>query len=363
MKRKWCILCLLSLFLFTLFLRGATVYADECEDVVEDYNLIAPDGYQIDPSDTGAHYLGIEATFREIINSITGKRGELISFLLSLFGFSILIAISCRGVDFVEDKIGKSVSASVLMVASVSIFSSLFPLFDSLRQSLSALAEFFGGALAVLASVSTLLGEVSTAGVQAMNMTITLSLIEWLSASALMPLAFAFFTISFISAVGEGGGVASLAKGIKGAFMWGVGIISTLVAAIVSIQSVVASAHDSAVLRAARYAASGTIPIVGTTVASALGTLGGGLAFIKSSIGASSIAVILAITVSPLLTLLFYRLAISLCSSLLEFCSAGDGVRCFSAFRGALDVLIAVYSMSMLLCIVELLVFLKGGVA
>jgi stage III sporulation protein AE len=145
--------------------------------------------------------------------------------------------------------------------------------------------------------------------------------------------------------------------------MWCIGIVSTSLAAIVSIQSVVASAHDSALLRAARYAASGAIPIVGTTVASALGTLGGGLAFVKSSIGAASIAVVLLIALSPLLTLLLYRLSFSFCSLLLEFCATPEGVRCFSAFKSALDVLIAVYSASVLVCVVQLVVFLKGGVA
>ena len=355
-------LVFLLILIFNFLFCTSTVYASEVDDVIDEFNSVLPGGYEIDISDTGAEYLGIEAILREILVSLSGRTGEISSFFLTLFGFSILIAMSGGTSDLIDGGAEKTVSVSVLTLASVSIFSSILPLFESLGDSLSAMAGFFGAAMPVLTGVSTLLAESTTASVQATNMSITLSIIELFSVRLLLPIAFSFFVISFIGSVGDGG-IASLARGIKSAFMWGVGIISTVIAAIVSIQSVVASAHDSALLRAARYAASGTIPIVGTTVASALGTLGGGLAFVKSSIGAAAIAVILSITLSPLVILLLYRVAFSLCSSLLEFCSATDGVRCFSSFRTSIDAIIAVYSMSTLIAIVELVVFLKGGVA
>lgn len=355
---------ILALFLLTynFFFCSTIVYAEEYDDIIEEFNSIVPEGVETDTSDTGGGYLGIDMIFKEIVSSFSGKLGEISSFFLTLFGFSILICIGSGGQDSLDGGVGKSVSTSVLILASVSIFSSIFPLFESLKTSLSNLVDFFGAVIPVLTSVSTLLAEGTTASVQATNMSITLAIIEMFSVKCLMPLSFAFFTISFIGGVGESG-ISNLSKGIKGAFMWGVGIISTVLAAIISIQSVVASAHDSALLRAARYAASGTIPVVGTTVASALGTLGGGLAFLKSSIGASSIAVVLSITLSPLVVLLLYRLAFSLCTFFLEFCSVSDGVRCLSAFRNSIDAIIAVYSMSALICIVELVVFLKGGVS
>lgn len=361
MKRVYAYIILLLLLVFNFLFCTSSIYASESQKIVEEFNQVLPDGFTVDLSDSEGSYLGLDRILAEIISSIEGKNGEIVSFFLTLFGFSILLCIVKSGSSIFDSGIDKSVSVSVLTLASVSIFSSILPLFESLRDTLSTLCTFFGGALPVLTSVTTLMAESTTASVQAANMSVTLAIIELFSVKALMPLAFTFFAISFIGGVGEGS-VSTISKGVKGAFMWGVGIISTVIAAIVSIQSVVASAHDSALLRAARYAASGTIPIVGTTVASALGTLGGGLAFVKSTIGASSIAVILSITLSPLLILLLYRLAFSLCTSFLELASASEGARCFSAFQSSIDVIIAVYSMSTLLCIVELVVFIKGGV-
>ena len=150
---------------------------------------------------------------------------------------------------------------------------------------------------------------------------------------------------------------------MKSFFSWGIGILCAVSTAALAIQSVVASAKDSASLRAARYAASGLIPIVGSTVASALSTLAGGLAYAKSTVGATSIAVILTLALVPLASLLMYRLALSLVITFLNFADCSGGVRCFSAFRSALDSLTAIYSLSMIVCILEIVIFMKSGVS
>ena len=231
-----------------------------------------------------------------------------------------------------------------------------------MKEGLAALVSFFGGVIPVMSAVNASSGAVSSAAVQAANMNITLAFIERFSVDALLPISLTVFTLTFIGAVGDSDAVLSIGRGVKSFFTWGIGIISTVLAAVISIQSVVASAADSAALRAARYAASGTIPVVGSTVASALATLGGGMAVIKGTVGGVSVAVILAVTLSPLIMLLMYRLSISVSTGLLQFSGSTGGVRCFSAIRSALDALIAVYSMSVLVAIVELVVFIKGGV-
>ncbi|MBQ9733923.1 MAG: hypothetical protein IJV74_06790, partial [Clostridia bacterium] len=82
-----------------------------------------------------------------------------------------------------------------------------------------------------------------------------------------------------------------------------------------------------------------------------------------SSVGSASVVMSLILSLAPLVSILLYRLAFSICIIFLEFSGSSGGVRCFSAFKSALDALIAVYSMSTLVCIVELVVFVRGGVS
>jgi hypothetical protein len=105
------------------------------------------------------------------------------------------------------------------------------------------------------------------------------------------------------------------------------------------------------------------IPMVGGAVSSALATLGGGLSVVRGAVGVGSVTVILGMTLSPLIMLLLYKLSLSIA---LVFLDSGGGmsggVRAFSALKSALDALIAVYSMTVVIAILEVAVFLGCGV-
>ncbi len=345
------------LILFSLF--SVNAFADEGEDILEEFSGILPDG--VDAEDVASE-LGIEAILGEIIAAISDKAGDAVGFLLLLIGFAVVISLSSHASFGIDGALDSSVQVTVCAVATSSIFVALYDVCESVANGLTSVVDFFSSAIPIFTLISTSSGATSTAGAQAFNMNLTLAVIEKVCTGALLPMSFAVFSLGFVASASEGG-VGNIAKGVKGVFMWGVGIVSTVLAAVVAMQSVVASAADNATLRAARYAASGMIPIVGSTVASAISTLGGGMTYLKSTVGMGSVAAILVISIAPLVSLLLYRLAISLSLIYLEFSGSAGGVRCYSAFRGALDTLIAVYSASVLVCIIEIAVFVKGGIS
>ena len=360
--RKKVVAFFLFLFLFSLFAVSSSAVE---EDILEDFYSAVPNEYsELCDGDELISNIGFEAIVADVLAALSDTSGAVASFFMLLFGFSVLIVASCGASELgivPKTTVGPVGEAAACSIASAVIFSSLCGVTDTVRDSIVAISDFFGSLLPILTAISTASGAVSSAAVQATNMNITLAIVGRVCVDGLLPLSFSLFALALVSSLG-GGGIASVAKGIKSIFMWGVGIACAVSSAAVAMQSVVASASDSAALRAARYAASGLIPIVGSTVASALGTLSGGLAFIKSTVGATSIAVILSLALAPLLSLLLYRLAFSVCIIFLEFLDSMGGVRCFSAFRSALDAIISVYALSVLLCTVELVIFIKSGV-
>ena len=351
---------LVSLFMIAFFAMPAS--AAESDEILGDFSEIIPDEIGAESGEELVAGIGFEAIIQEIAGAISDGTGRAAAFFLMLFGFAVVMT-ACDFVPFADDTgTGKCLRVAVSMVASVSIFTSLYEVCTTVRDSLEEVVDFFSSVIPILTLISTSSGAVGTASAQASNMNITLSLIEKFCTGALLPTAFAIFALSFAGSMSDDGG-ASVARGVKSIFMWGTGAVSATLAASIAMQSVVASASDNATLRAARYAASGMIPIVGSTVSSALSTLGGGLAFAKSTVGAASVAVILMLTLAPLVSLLLYRLAFSTCLVFLQYAGSVGGVRCFSAFKSALDALIAVYSMSTLVLVVELVIFIKGGVS
>ena len=109
---------------------------------------------------------------------------------------------------------------------------------DSVGESLSELTVFFSGLVPILSGVLAAGGGMESAAMQAVNMNLTLGIISFVESELLMPLAAALFCLSAVSGV-ESGGVSKIAKAVKGAFLFGCGVVTTVLAAALSMQSLI----------------------------------------------------------------------------------------------------------------------------
>ncbi len=352
------------LFAVLFFLLGYPVFAaeDASEKYWQDYLDTVPDAsVSSDPSDV-VMGVGVESLISEFMSALDNGIGEAGSFLLLLLGVALLIAASESVTPIENSRISKNSAAAISVISSVLIFERIGSLCYSVRDSINSLSAFFSGIIPILTGILSAGGNINSATAQAFNMNVTLGAVSYITTSVLVPLVFALFALA-LAASTDGGAISSVAKGIKNIFMWVVGIGTAIIIGAVSMQSVITGAQDSAYLRAAKYAATGMIPVVGSTVSGALSTLAGGLSYVKSVVGISSVMVIVTLAISPLITMLLYRFSFSIAMTLLGFMGSQGGVRSFSAFRSSLDALISVYSISAVVYISEVVVFMKSGVS
>ena len=54
---------------------------------------------------------------------------------------------------------------------------------------------------------------------------------------------------------------------------------------------------------------------------------------------------------------------LSMATTFLGFLDTGGGIKCFSSILVALDALIAIFSMSTVVCVFQIVLFIKSGVA
>ncbi len=357
MKKFFVLLTLIVIFaLFSL-----PVAAEESVDeYISDFEEILPDelsGITEHPSEL-TEALGIKAVLRSVAVALSGGKSRLVSFFLLLLGITVMLAVP---VPFGE-KISSAVSTGVGIVGSVMIFTSLSGIFSEVTDTLLRVSRFFTSLIPVVVGVTSLGGGTATAGVQAAGMYTTVSLVGRAASGLLLPIAGFGFSMSLLSAFGSDS-IGSLSKGIKSIFMWLIGILTALIGGTLSLQTMISAAADSAAMRAARYMASGLIPVVGSTVSGALSTLAAGISYAKGVIGAGAILVIISIVLAPLLTLLTYRLALSIAVIVGEMVGASAASRIFNAYRFSLDTLTAVYALSSIIYILEIILFAKVGVA
>ncbi len=347
--------------IFLIFALPVSAEDGEIDRLLNEFWQLMPDnGSNTDNSEDLIEGVGFDAFLSEIASALSGG-GELLSFMTLLLGLSLAFMIAELAAPMSAD-LQSCTRTAASLISSTLIFSSLIPLVLSASEALAGLATFFSGVIPIASGIIAAGGALGTASVQAVNMNIALSVIEKISAELLLPLVLLMFSLSMVSSVDSQNMTVSVAKGVRSFFFWALGIVTTVLIASVSLQSIISSASDSAALRAAKYAAGSSIPIVGSTVSAALGMLFASASYAGASVGVGAVSVIISISLSPLIILLAYRFALSLFSSVLGMLGADCGAGLFASFRSSLDALIAVYSSSVLICLFEIIIFMKCGV-
>ena len=342
-----------------LFLLSPVTASAEPQDYIDDFGEALPDGLPFDPEspESLSRAVGFEAILIEIAAILEDKGAELLSFLLTLVGIATLAALG-RSVDA---ELRPTVSAAISAVSAVTVASRVLPVISAVGSAMGEISDFFGSLIPIFSGITLAGGGVSTATVSAAGMSISLAVIESFSTRVLSLSVALLFILGMLSDLGGVSG--GLLRGTRNLFTRGIGIVCFLFGTVLALQTVISGASDSAMMRTARFAASSTIPVVGNTVGGAIGTLAAGLSYVKGITGSSAIAAILWISLSPVLLLLIYRFILSFTVSFLGFLDTGRGISCFSAMLTALDALIAVFCMSTLVYIFQIVLFIKSGVA
>ena len=326
-------------------------------ELTEDFTELLPEEFAHYPDDIDALIgaVGIHAILEEAVTAIRGEGSCAVSLFLICISLSLMMSLAS-----VSKGASEVAEAAIGAVGTALIFTRLYPAVAGAKECLSQATGFFGAAIPVLTGISSASGSALTASSQAAAMSLALSIVSGVCVGALLPLAAFGAALGLLGGLGDGSS-RTLADGVKGLFMWLTGISSAVITGAAALQTVIATAADTAAVRAAKYGAAGLIPIVGGTVSSTLTTLTAGVSYLKSAVGMTAVAVLISVLISPLVTLLVYRGAISLAITVSGYFGAGASVRMLGALRSALDAVCATFSLSVTVFILQLVLFMRGG--
>lgn len=351
---------LLTIVVVILILPIRISALDDTDKYIDEFKSVLPEEYSqisLDPSGL-IETASLKGLLLEIVSISSGHGGRILSFFLILVGSLVLLSLSYHCPDTVKG----AVSTSVGCIASLLIFNRISAVYDEITTSVSSVFDFFGAIIPITTAVTAMGGGVNAATVQGGGMYITLSVIGGVFSFVTSILSAFCLAMSLLSAFGNDGAGAIL-RGVKSFFMWFIGIMTALITGTIALQTVIASAADSGVMRTMKYMAAGLIPIVGSTVSSALSTLAAGLSYVKGIIGGGAILVIVLLLLSPIVMLVLHRLAFSVCIIISDFVGASTASKIFSSFRFSLDTLIVLSAVSSVILILEIVLFMKVGVA
>lgn len=350
---------LAALIPLLLLLLAPVTAAAEPADYLEELEGALPEDTPFDASDPEAlsEAIGFEAILLEIYGILRSEGGGLLGFLLTLIGIG---ALSLLG-ENLNPSLRPAVGAAISVVGAVAVARRILLTVSAVSRAMSEISGFFGRLIPILTGITAAGGGVSTAAVSATGMSVSLALIGEISAGVLSLSVSILFVLGMLADLGGVG--VGLLKSVKSFFTRGLGIVVFLFGAALALQTVLATASDGMLMRTAKFAASSSIPVVGGTVGGALSTLAAGLSYVKGVAGTASVAVIGWIALSPLVLLLAYRAVLSIADGFVGIFNMGGGIKCFSAMLAALDSLIAIFSMSTIVYIFQIILFVKSGVA
>ena len=135
----------------------------------------------------------------------------------------------------------------------------------------------------------------------------------------------------------------------------------TIFMSILSAQTFVSNSADSVLIRTAKFAVSNGVPIVGGTISDAVNTVHASLSLMHSSIGTFGIVAALAMFLPTLISVVCYRMALSLAEALSEVFGVKELTALFKASGAVMAIIMAVIVCFLLLNTISAVIMLVIG--
>ena len=332
---------------------GGVSGSDAIDMLIEEFSELLPDDFPEDISEIGER-VEIGATFEYFRELIENALSRMLAFFLMLVGIVMLFALS----EHCVSGLGASYNSAICAVLLLPAASGIIPLFERVSEGIESASAFFAGVIPIASAVCAAEGLSSTAAAEAAGMNLTLGIVSGVVSEWILPLIGAVFAMALIGSVSEGSVPSRLALGIKGLVGFLQGFVTTVIIAAFACQSVVTTAADGMAMRGIKYAISGMIPVVGSTVSSSISFLASGAGYAAKVIGVSSVLVIVYGFGAVMAELLAVRLAFTLAISLAQFSGARSAERGLSALRAVTDSLMTAFVSVAILYIAEIIIFI-----
>ena len=228
------------------------------------------------------------------------------------------------------------------------------------RQALDSMDSFSKVLLPTLAAATAAGGSPAGAAARQVATVFFADVLLTLIDRLLLPLVYAYIAACVAhAAVGNEG-----LKRVAGLLKWGVtSALTTIMLAFVgylTVSGVIAGSADAVAIKAAKFAVSGMVPVVGGILSDAAETVLAGAAAVRSTAGVLGLLAILAITAAPFLKLGFQYLLLKLTAALCGVVGSENHTALTESFAQAMGLLLATTGTCCLIQLISTVCFMKG---
>ncbi len=341
MVRKRCAVMAITFILMLIFTVSASAaegeteekisreYRDLIESVPQDIAEYLPtEIFSDDVSDiygAAVEMSSFSYIFKTLFSLLGSELGSVSHIFAGLLGLVVLSAVlKAVGEAVCSAALRRALSFCSAAATASAVMALSYGRLYAVSLFLDRLNLLTNSLLPIMGTLYAMGGNVAAAAVNNSTLMLFLTVCENLFNRTLMPvsaLCLAFSLVGTLSDILDLRGVAAF---VKKAYTFFIGFVMMSMMFVLSVQSTLASAGDSMGARTAKYMAGQFIPVVGGAVGDSLRTVAASVKYIRSSVGAVGIVIIVLMLAPTLLSVASTRLCFMTASGAARLLGCSD---------------------------------------
>ena len=261
-------------------------------------------------------YNGVTEYVKQLLLSkVKDYLPTVINIILIAIVYSVFNFIKGKYLSSEIDNILNVVCYFAILLVILSVSTNLFTNIKNTIYSLRELCEIMSPIILTLMIASG--GGTSAALYKPALVFLSGGITEIVSA-VLLPLVGIIIIVSCFSEVSGNIRINKFNQLFSSILKWSIGIIISLYGVFLSVKGISAAAYDGISVKAARYAVSNSVPLIGGFIKDSLDLVVAGSVIIKNAVGISVIICIFIIVLSPLIDVICFSLLLKLSAAITD---------------------------------------------
>lgn len=357
------------ILLFSLIFGASAVqygseYKNFTDEIPKDISGLLPDEIFSENEDEisdGAEKLVTPSYIFNIILDYFGfYMDDMLSMLARLLALILISALAHSVLEGnAEGVLKEQFSLCASMAFAIAIIYEQWNVTEMVRIFIDRLLVLVNSMLPLMGVLYAAGGNTNAAGASITSLGFFLTVCENILAKTLMPLTCICFAFALCSVFSKSFVSSELSALIKRTYTFGMGLLVAVMSLVMGIQSHLASGADTLGARAAKYAISSFIPVVGGAVGDSYRTVAASIEYIRGCTGGIAIAVILVLLLPTLISLILGKSILDLSASVAKMLGCDREGAFLCEIGNIYGYLLAVCAMSSVIFIYALTLFVK----
>lgn len=253
--------------------------------------------------------------------------GQVLNFLptfLTMTAIALVLGLlSNMKPNFLSKGMGEVIYFACYAVMIVVMLAAVMQVMQVAKSAMDSMKAQMNAVFPVLLTLTAGLGGVVSVKVYQPAVAALSAVVLNVITTIIFPLFVVSMVLSVVSNMSGGVRLSKLTDAVKSVANWIIGITFTIFLAFLSVQGITAAVHDGVSIRAAKYAISNSIPVIGGYIKDSFELIISGTMLIKNALGVTGLILLIATLALPFIKILAFMLGLKITAAVIEPMSDG----------------------------------------